>query len=96
MLYEVIAGVYSKNKVIYWAESVGGPKYQETTGRPIGAGLYYNAIGVFKDQEALDAYPHFDGARPGDIIFEDYNDDGLIDAVITSYSIHYTKLYEKL
>ena len=75
-----INGVFSKNKILYWAKSPGAPKYQQSTGRPIGASLYYNAIGVFKDQAAVDAYPHWDGARPGDIIFEDYNKDGVIDA----------------
>lgn len=32
------------------------------------------------DQAAVDAYPHWNGARPGDIIFEDINEDGVIDA----------------
>ena len=40
---------------------------------------YINAIGVFKDQAAVDAYPHWDNARPGDIIFQDVNEDGKID-----------------
>lgn len=30
--------------------------------------------------EQLNDYPHWEGARPGDIIFEDYNKDGVIDA----------------
>ena len=73
-------GVYSKNKILFWDEPPGAPEYQQSTGRPIGSGLYYQAIGVFKDQAAIDAYPHWNGARPGDIIFEDYNDDGVINA----------------
>ncbi|WMI66768.1 TonB-dependent receptor [Aestuariibaculum sp. YM273] len=73
-------GVYSKNKILYWSETAGRPDYQQSTGRPIGSDLYYNAIGVFQTQEEIDAYPHWNGAQPGDIIFEDYNDDGVINA----------------
>lgn len=73
-------GVYTKNKILFWDEPPGAPEYQQSTGRPINSGLYYQAIGVFEDQAAIEAYPHWNGARPGDIIFEDYNDDGVIDA----------------
>jgi TonB-linked SusC/RagA family outer membrane protein len=72
-------GVYSKNKILFWDEAPGVPDYQKSTGRPIDAGLYYNAIGIFKDLEHVNSMPHWAGARPGDIIFEDYNKDGVID-----------------
>ncbi len=75
-----INGVYSKNKILFWDEPPGAPEYQQSTGRPINSGLYYRAIGVFKDQAAINDYPHWNGARPGDIIFEDYNNDKKIDA----------------
>ncbi|SMO40960.1 SusC/RagA family TonB-linked outer membrane protein [Gracilimonas mengyeensis] len=75
-----VNGVYAKNKILFWDEPPGGPEYQQSTGRPIGSDLYYRAIGVFQDQEHVNSYPHWDGARPGDIIFEDYNNDGVIDA----------------
>jgi len=75
-----VNGVYAKNKVLFWDEPPGAPIYQQSTGRPLGASLYYNAIGIFQTQEEIDAYPHFAGARPGDIIFEDYNEDGVLDA----------------
>lgn len=73
-------GVFTKNKVLFWDETAGRPEYQQSTGRPLGSDLYYNAIGIFQTQEEIDAYPHWNGARPGDIIFEDYNEDGIIDA----------------
>lgn len=72
-------GGYQKNKIVFWDEAPGAPDYQRSTGYPIYSGLYYNAIGVFADQDAVDKYPHVTGARPGDIIFEDYNGDGAID-----------------
>lgn len=74
-----INGVFTKNKILFWDEAPGTPDYQQTTGNPLGAGLFYQAIGIFKDQAAVDAYPHWGGARPGDVIFKDYNEDGKID-----------------
>jgi len=47
---------------------------------PRAAGMYYVAIGIFKDSAAVANYPHWAGARPGDIIFRDVNGDGKIDA----------------
>ncbi|HEY8513331.1 MAG TPA: TonB-dependent receptor [Cyclobacteriaceae bacterium] len=73
-------GGYAKNKILFWDEAPGFDPWQVSTGRPVGSNLFYNAIGVFKDQAAVDAYPHWPGARPGDIIFEDVNDDGVIDS----------------
>lgn len=79
-IYEVsVNGGYAKNKIKFWDESPGVPDYQKSTGYPMGSKLNYQAIGIFKDQAALDAYPHIASARPGDIIFEDVNKDGVID-----------------
>lgn len=72
-------GTFAKNKILFWDEAPGSPAYQQTTGYPYGSNLYYNAIGVFQNQEQIDNYAHWSGARPGDIIFEDLNDDGVID-----------------
>ncbi|MFZ6011072.1 MAG: SusC/RagA family TonB-linked outer membrane protein, partial [Bacteroidota bacterium] len=78
--YQVgLNGGYSKNKILFWDEPAGFDPWQTSTGRPVGSALFYNAIGVFKDQAAVDAYPHWPGARPGDIIFEDVNKDNVID-----------------
>lgn len=72
-------GVYTKNKVLFWDEPPGAPDYQRSTGSPLASNLYYQAIGIFQNQQEIDAYPHWAGARPGDIIFKDYNEDGVID-----------------
>jgi len=81
-----VNGSYSKNKITFWDESPGRPDWQKSTGRPIPTNsnnpdgdLYYQAIGIFKDQAAVDAYPHWSGAQPGDVIFQDVNKDGKID-----------------
>jgi TonB-linked SusC/RagA family outer membrane protein len=74
-------GGYAKNIIKFWDETPGIPEYQQTTGYPMNSQLYYQAIGIFKDQTAVDNYPHWVGARPGDIIFEDVNDDDKIDGL---------------
>lgn len=74
-------GSYSKNKILFWDETPGIPAYQQSTGKPIGSALYYEAIGIFKDQAAIDAYPHWPNAQPGDIIFKDVNGDSKIDGL---------------
>jgi hypothetical protein len=76
-----VNGSYAENKIKFWDETAGVPDYQKTTGKPMNAGLYYKAIGIFKDAEAVANYPHWANARPGDIIFEDVNGDGKIDGL---------------
>jgi TonB-linked SusC/RagA family outer membrane protein len=76
-----VNGSYSRNEILFWDETPGIPEYQQSTGRPTGSFLYYEAIGIFKDDEAVNAYPHWSGARPGDIIFKDVNLDGKIDGL---------------
>ena len=73
-------GGYQKNEILFWDETPGIPEYQRSTGRPIGSGLYYQAIGIFRDSIALTKVPRMSNARPGDVIFEDVNKDGKIDA----------------
>ncbi|HWV65962.1 MAG TPA: hypothetical protein VN105_08935, partial [Chitinophaga sp.] len=78
--YQVSAnGAWAKNHIKFWDETPGVPDYQKSTGNQMNARLYYQAIGVFVDQAAIDKYPHWTGARPGDIIFKDVNNDGQID-----------------
>lgn len=72
---------YSYNKIVFWDETPGIPEYQQSTGRPMGSSLYYEAIGIFRDQAAVDAYPHLPGAAPGDVIFRDVNGDEVIDGL---------------
>lgn len=74
-------GGFTKNRIEFWDESPGVSDYQKSTGHPMGSMLLYNAIGIFRDQAAVDKYPHWPGARPGDIIFEDVNNDGQINGL---------------
>ncbi len=76
-----VNGGYAQNKILFWDEAPGAPSYQKSTGHPMNTGLYYEAIGIFKDWAAVNAYPHWPGARPGDIIFKDVNHDGVINGL---------------
>ena len=76
-----VNGGFQNNKIKFWDETPGAPEWQRSTGSPMNTSLVYKAIGVFKDQAAVDAYPHWVGARPGDVIFEDINKDGEIDGL---------------
>ncbi len=68
---------YNHNKVVFMDEPERAVPWQQRTGHPYGATLLYNAIGIFSDEASL-SYPHWDGAKPGDVIFEDVNNDGQI------------------
>jgi TonB-dependent starch-binding outer membrane protein SusC len=71
-------GCYAKNKVIFFDEAEGALDWQKQTGHPMESGLYYEAIGIFHNQDDLDNYPHLSEARTGDIIFNDVDGDGEI------------------
>lgn len=73
-------GGYSTTKIVFWDEIPNVPSYQISTGKKISTGLYYKTDGVYQNQQQVDASTHMDGARPGDLIFEDVNKDGKIDA----------------
>ena len=74
---------YAKNKIIFADEKLASkPAYQAFTGNPVGAGLIYNAVGVFQTQREIDDYAEFKLGSPpipGDLKFEDVNKDGFID-----------------
>jgi TonB-dependent starch-binding outer membrane protein SusC len=74
------AGGYAQNKIRFWDEPEGAPEWQRSTGFPMNTGLYYEAIGVFRDEADLERFPHWPGARPGDVIFRDVDGDGRITA----------------
>jgi len=69
---------YNHNKVVFQDEPARAVPWQQTTGHPFNAWLMYRSIGVFADQGAVDAYPHWNGAKAGDLIFEDVSKDGVI------------------
>lgn len=79
-------GGYQKNRIDFWDEPAGRPDYQKSTGYPIGSTLYYKAIGIFRDSASVSKTPHMEGARAGDVIFEDISGpDGKADGKIDNY-----------
>ncbi len=70
---------YNHNEVVFQDEPARAVPWQQTTGHPYNAWLMYRAIGIFADQAAVDAYPSWANAKPGDVIFEDVSGDGKID-----------------
>jgi len=69
---------FARSKIIDYDEPEKNVSWQVLTGHPIGALLLYKSIGVFHDDKDVASYPHVNGARPGDLIIEDYNGDGKI------------------
>ncbi|CAG5012039.1 TonB-dependent receptor P3 [Dyadobacter sp. CECT 9275] len=49
-------------------------------GSPIGSFYGYKQVGVFKDQADLDSHPHDPTTKPGDVKYEDINNDKVINA----------------
>jgi hypothetical protein len=79
--YDISANVaFARSKIVFMDEVPQAEPYQSQTGKPVGAGLFYVANGVFRTQEELDSHPHGAGAQVGDIRVVDVNGDGAIDA----------------
>lgn len=73
-------GTFVRNSVINWDEAASVPDHQKAEGKPMFTALYYEAIGIFDNEEQINKTPHWAGAKPGDIIFKDFNEDGLINS----------------
>lgn len=71
---------YAKSKVINLSEPQNVPEWQKAKGHILGADLMYEAMGIYRTEEELNASPHWPGARVGDLIYKDVNDNGVIDA----------------
>jgi TonB-linked SusC/RagA family outer membrane protein len=70
---------HNHNEVVFQDEPARAVPWQQTTGHPYGAWLMYDAIGIFSTQGDVDSYPHWNGAKPGDVIFRDVDNNGKID-----------------
>jgi len=69
---------FSRSNVVDVSEAQDVPDYQKAEGHILGAGLYYDAIGIFRTKEELESKPVYPGSTVGDLIYRDVNDDGLI------------------
>ena len=71
---------YARSKIVYMDETPQAEPYQNRTGLPVGATLYYKADGIYHTQAELDAYPHVNGTKVGDVKILDLNNDKVIDS----------------
>ena len=72
---------YVTNEVVDVDEVPNSEPYQDATGKPIGAELLYEVIGIFNDDADIASYPHLSGTIPGDPIRKDVNEDGEINTL---------------
>lgn len=80
--YRVSANLaYQKSKVISLSEASNIPEWQRAEGRILGASKVYQAIGIFRTQEEIDASIVFPGTKIGDLQYKDVNGDKQIDAL---------------
>ena len=56
----------------------GGLSTRTVVGGEIGAFWGYRVIGVYQNEADIAAFPNIGNVRPGDLIFEDVNGDGII------------------
>ena len=70
---------YNENKIIYFDEVPQSEPYQKLEGMPIGSILLYKAIGIYRTQADLNNNVNYPNASLGELIFEDLNNDGVID-----------------
>lgn len=71
-----VSGVENANEIFGFA---GGQTVSRTAeGLPIGAFFGYDVIGVYQTQEEVDNLPSFGNSQPGDLIYRDVNNDGVI------------------
>lgn len=84
-----VTGVLSKadNTVIERGEAKKTYEYQQRTGRPLDPVFGLVALGLFQDQAEIDASPTqtFGVVKPGDIKYQDQNDDKVIDSYDETY-----------
>ena len=71
---------YAENEIQFFDEPDGIPSFQQNEGKPMNTSLYYKTTGVFQDEAQINSTPSWPGAQPGDLIFDDVNGDGVINA----------------
>lgn len=73
--------LFAKNKIKFMDETPydEAHQYLQQTGHPMGSGLYYHVIGIYRTEEDLKNYPSYSGATLGQFIYEDVDGNGKID-----------------
>ncbi|MCM4162662.1 MULTISPECIES: TonB-dependent receptor [unclassified Arenibacter] len=71
---------YADNTVLNIDEPATVVDWQRSTGRSMNTGLYYDAIGIYREQSEIDNSPHPSGTIVGDLQYRDVDNNGEIDA----------------
>jgi TonB-linked SusC/RagA family outer membrane protein len=69
---------FARNSIVEFDEPARNVPWQVQTGHSQGTLLLYKSAGIFRDVDQVNSLPHVSGARPGDIIIEDYDKNGII------------------
>lgn len=73
--YQVSANTaFARSEIIYMDEVPQAEPYMNMTGKPVGAGLFYKADGIFNTPEELNDYPSLPNTQVGDIKIIDLKD----------------------
>ena len=80
-MFANIQATWAKNKVLENDQPTPAFEYQDLRGYEIGYDLGYHAIGLFESYEEIENSPtqNFGPVIPGDIKYQDVNEDGEID-----------------
>jgi len=70
---------FARSNVVDIAEAENVPEYQKAEGHILGAGLYWESIGIFRTAEQLASLPVYPGTEVGDPIYRDVDENGKID-----------------
>lgn len=79
---------FNRNKVLalgptgdpIFSSGGAGTTHITMVGEPIGSFYGYKMLGIFKTQKELDSYPHLADTHVGDVMFEDVDKNGVINA----------------
>ena len=79
--YRIAGNVaYAKSKIIDIDEAQNVPEWQKAEGHVIGAQRFYQAIGILRTQQQMDANVLYPGTKIGDLYYEDVDENGKIDS----------------
>jgi TonB-dependent starch-binding outer membrane protein SusC len=77
--YRIAGNVaFARNRIIDISEPIGIPDHQKQEGSSLGALLLYEAVGIFRTEEELERYPVVPGTVVGDLMYKDFDGDGVI------------------
>lgn len=79
--YRIAANMaYAKSKIVDIDEAQNVPEWQKAEGHMLGAQRFYQALGILRTQEQMDANVLYTGSKLGDLYYRDVDGNGVIDS----------------